>query len=306
MYCNFNPNVFKKFISLSKPIIPALSDDWKIIANRSNKLDSVTLESKQLNQVVADIDLDSFLKFIGNENITMKGLLLEGSFIIGNESPGMRKVYTADMFATYNKKSNKNKQKIKANNLVIGSKVELLCGMKGIYVGSCYRVDCKTPKKVHIIRSLNNPKFEYVETKTIKNQGDIILDEYNSRKSYIYALAITYKGMSAYKYNYYSNTKSSNFVKLEFKEYEIDIIIDKYIATSPLLKYLPTKGGIIYENIDAPLDIKKNENNETIIADSFFGRKYNHYFHYYLPEDLAQEFLELGVPKLNKSDLIKN
>ena len=301
MYCIFNTKVFNEFISKGKKIKPQLSDDWEILPNRGTKLDTITLKSKKLNQIVTDINYYNFLIFLKDYNITTEGLLLKGNFIIGNESPGMRKVYTYDMYQDYLKKF-ETKEKFNIKDLIPGSEIELLCGSVGIYMGSCYRVDLKKPKKLYVIRSKKSLDFQYVEGKSIKSQNKKVLNDLETRQNFLFAM-IT-------KYNYnkellYLENKNDKHITVDLSKFDTETIKNKYLA-----KFYDSYSDNSYKIIH------KREWQDTVSIkdvvsiyhnyltydkyDTFYHKtnRLTHDFEYEIGSKNLDEFLEIGVPNL--------
>ena len=139
-YCNFNPRLFKEFTSMKTKIKPALSDDWEIIPNTYNTNSGMMLYSEKLNQKVADIELRRFLQFSKEQNLTIQGLKLQGTYVIGND----RSVYTEEMFQKW-----KNKFELRTENIIdkkdykIGHKYKTPCGAEYIYLGTRYKANIK-------------------------------------------------------------------------------------------------------------------------------------------------------------------
>jgi len=143
MYCDFNVKLFKPFTSMKKRIQPALASDWEIIPNAYNTKGGFSLKSETLNQQVADIDLRRFLEFSKKYDLTIKGLKLQGEFIVGSD----RSVYTREHFdeyeAKYNLRMNEGKF-IDKKDLKIGHQYLTPCGAKYIYAGTFYISKGKT------------------------------------------------------------------------------------------------------------------------------------------------------------------
>jgi len=143
MYCDFNVKLFKPFTSMKTRIYPALASDWEIIPNAYNTSGGFSLKSKALNQQVADIDLRRFLEFSKKYDLTIKGLKLQGEFIVGSD----RSVYTREHFdeyeAKYNSRMNEGKF-IEKKDLKIGHQYLTPCGAKYVYAGAFYISNGKT------------------------------------------------------------------------------------------------------------------------------------------------------------------
>ena len=95
MYCDFNTDVFKPFISMGIKIKPKLADDWVISTKAYNNVnDGFGLYSPSLNQMIQDINLRRFLDFCAKEDVRIQGDKLIGKFIIGAH----RSIYTEKMY----------------------------------------------------------------------------------------------------------------------------------------------------------------------------------------------------------------
>jgi len=159
VYCDFNVKLFKPFTSMKKKIQPALSDDWEMVPDTYNTKGGFSLRSKKLNQQVADIDLRRFLQFSKEFDLVIKGLKLQGEFIVGSD----RSVYTKEHFEEYNKRYNERINEgnfIPKKDLIIGHRYLTPCGAEFVYAGARYKTSFKTdhmgktckfskPKRVH-------------------------------------------------------------------------------------------------------------------------------------------------------------
>ena len=134
-YCDFNPRLFRQFISKKEKIHPAMSDDWVMVPSPYVKLGGFSLKSEKLKQEVADIDLLRFLRFCREQNLVIEGLRLKGQYIVGND----RSVYTEGMYNTWREKFDKRTEVlINKNDAIPGHKYKTPCGKSIIYMGFRY------------------------------------------------------------------------------------------------------------------------------------------------------------------------
>ena len=139
-YCDFNPRLFKEFISMKKKIQPGMSDDWEIVPDSYNTNSGVSLKSVKLNQQVADIELRRFLRFSKEQNLTIQGLKLQGEFIVGND----RSVYTKEMFEKWKAKYEERTEVIiESKDYIPGHKYKTPCGAELVYLGQKYMSSLK-------------------------------------------------------------------------------------------------------------------------------------------------------------------
>ena len=136
MACDFNENLFKPFVSMKQKIIPAFADDWLMIPERYTTISGVALFSEKLGQKVADINVYKTLKFFSKENITLQGLRVEGSFIVGND----RTLYNSEAYKKWEDKFViKQTMNIPKADLEVGSVYETHCGTPYLYLGEVYK-----------------------------------------------------------------------------------------------------------------------------------------------------------------------
>lgn len=134
-YCDFNPRLFRSFTSMKKKIVPTMADDWEIVPNAYNIREGFSLKSEKANQQVADIVLRRFLRFCGEQNLTIKGLKLQGNFVIGND----RSVYTEEMYNTWKEKFDERTSTIiDVKDYKVGHAYKTPCGKTLVYLGSRY------------------------------------------------------------------------------------------------------------------------------------------------------------------------
>lgn len=135
MYCDFNVKLFKEFTSMKTKVKPALSDDWEIIPDAHVTNDGFKMRSEKLNQTVADIGLRRFLQFSKEQNLTIEGLKLKGTFIIGND----RSVYTEEMYNKWkNKFESRTETIIPKKDWIPGHRYRTPCGAVVHYIGAKY------------------------------------------------------------------------------------------------------------------------------------------------------------------------
>lgn len=136
MACDFNENLFKPFVSMKQKVVPAFADDWVMIPERYTTISGVSLFSEKLGQKVADINVYKTLKFFSKENITLQGLKVEGSFIVGND----RTLYNNEAYKKWEDKFViKQTMNIPKADLEVGGVYETHCGTPYLYLGEVYK-----------------------------------------------------------------------------------------------------------------------------------------------------------------------
>jgi len=166
MYCDFNPKLFKEFISIKKKIKPELADDWEIIPYSYNTNSGMMLYSEKLNQKIADIDLRRFLQFSKDQNLTIQGLKLQGTYVVGND----RSVYTKDMFNKWKDKfDTRTEIIINKKDYKVGHKYLTPCGAKVIYLGYRYVASIKDDYDYKKITKITK-KYYVCEPQTEKSK----------------------------------------------------------------------------------------------------------------------------------------
>lgn len=181
-YCDFNPRLFKPFTSKKTKIIPGMADDWEMIPDQYVKIGGFSLRSVKLNQEVADISLTRFLKFCKEQNLTIEGLKLKGSFVVGND----RSVYTVDMFNTWKEKFDiRTEVIIDKKDLIPGHLYKTPCGAEIVYLGAWHYSSNKT-KEVRVDGKGYSCNWETIIESTGKvSRKHLMLDNYNElRNSY--------------------------------------------------------------------------------------------------------------------------
>lgn len=169
MYCYINPNLFKKFQSMGKKIIPQFSDDWKIIFESYRTIKGVKLHSDKLNQTIADIPINELFHMLKHYKANLiHGEKIEGEFIVGAD----RKLYSREDYNEWHKKyGNLIQGKVLAKDLILGRKYKFKCGAEG-YLVAIDRDEKNKPiyvfgnKESKIVRS-----FYY---KNLKNVSEMI------------------------------------------------------------------------------------------------------------------------------------
>lgn len=207
-YCDFNPRLFKQFTSKHKKITPAMADDWEIIPEKFRSSGGFSLKSEKLNQEVADIDLRRFLEFCKEQNLTIEGLKLKGTFVIGND----RSVYTTEMF---------NEWKAKYD-----VRTEIIIDKKDYKVGHLYLTPCGAELIYLGVRYMSK----------IKDSGETYFDISKITKKHL----VLPKGTESDSYGYYLkplNQKFSKDLGKSKSEEEVDAILDSYYNTSMFLTY---------------------------------------------------------------------
>jgi len=143
-YCDFNPGLFRPFVSMKRDIVPAMADDWVMVPVSYTRVDGFSLKSEKLGQQVADIDLRRFLQFCAEQNLVIDSLRLQGNYIIGND----RSVYTEEMFNTWKAKFDKRTETIlDVNTCIPGHRYKTPCGKTVIYMGWRYVSRIQFPTK---------------------------------------------------------------------------------------------------------------------------------------------------------------
>ena len=125
-YCDFNAKLFKPFISMKIEITPTLSSTWTITAKSYNKNESCILSNDE-GVSIADISIKRFFQFLKEQNITLIGNKLLGTYIIGND----RSLYTVEMFNEWKEKFEKRVETlINKNDLIEGHMYKLFAEVR--------------------------------------------------------------------------------------------------------------------------------------------------------------------------------
>ena len=138
-YCDFNAKLFKPFISMKIEITPTLSSTWTITAKSYNKNESCILSNDE-GVSIADISIKRFFQFLKEQNITLIGNKLLGTYIIGND----RSLYTVEMFNEWKEKFEKRVETlINKNDLIEGHMYKTVCGSTFLYLGKRNYISAK-------------------------------------------------------------------------------------------------------------------------------------------------------------------
>jgi hypothetical protein len=283
-YCDFNPGLFRQFISKKVKIFPAMSDDWVIIPAEYVKDGGFSLKSEKLNQEVADINLLRFLQFCAEQKLVIDSLKLIGNFIVGND----RSVYTEAMYNEWVEKfTERTETIINVNDAIPGHQYKTPCGMTVIYMGFRYISRVKLDKsmsltnystvsKVHFIaKSLeihswqNTYQLESMKVKFTTDEGaiatpveiDVMMDDYytHSPEYVIFSKAMPKKGyeigLVEAKLPVLVGKKSLNGLIAESKGklYCADGINDTALYITHYIPKTSTSAGY-YFNSDVPFD----------------------------------------------------
>lgn len=177
-YCDFNPKLFKPFTSKKKKIIPTMSDDWEIINESFRGDDGLGIGSAKLNSEIHDIPVSRFLRFCKEQNISIVGNVLQGSYIVGND----RSIYTQEMFDKWKAKFDvRTEVIIKPVDYKVGHKYKTPCGMEVTYLGVRYMSKIKNSlENFHTISNITKKHFiagfKYAEILKQKFTKDLGVD----------------------------------------------------------------------------------------------------------------------------------
>jgi hypothetical protein len=110
---------------------PTLSSTWSITAQSYNRNESCILSNDE-DVSIADISIKRFFQFLKEQNITLIGNKLVGTYIIGND----RSLYTVDMYNEWREKFDKRVEtSINKNDLIEGHLYKTVCGSIFLYLG---------------------------------------------------------------------------------------------------------------------------------------------------------------------------
>jgi len=227
MYCNFNHELFKQFTSQKVKIKPALSDDWEMIPRQYRSLGGFSLRSKKLNQEVADINLMRFLKFSKEQNLTIQGLKLKGTYIVGSD----RSVYTEEMYQEYiDKFSKRTENIINKKDYKVGNKYLTPCGAEVIYLGSRYVSRMKT-RGIFNIDDCTKMTLKHYVINSDFNEKDVELSpswkiqELKMKFSKDYGTALAKEKADEYlNYLYEYDLKLVYFNKEKIKDFNLELL----------------------------------------------------------------------------------
>lgn len=248
-YCDFNPRLFRKFVSMKKDIVPAMADDWEIVPDSYNTNSGFSLKSTKLNQQVADIELRRFLRFSKEQNLTIVGLKLQGEFIVGND----RSVYTKEMFEKWKAKYDERTEVIiESANYIVGHKYKTPCGAELVYLGQKYMSSLKQSE-------VGNKNFG-VATKVAKTHLVVSADTFNKDGSW-------QKSLSYYN-RAYAEKLTQKFAKdlgQVLTQSQVDAYLEEFFDLDPSLVYL---------NDEKPSKDAKLELQEVIFTEKMFKSRY--------------------------------
>jgi hypothetical protein len=118
---------------------PTLSSTWSITAKSYNKNESCILSNDE-GVSIADISIERFFQFMLEQNVTLIGNKLQGTYIIGND----RSLYTVDMYNEWKDKFEKRVEtSINNNDLIEGHLYKTVCGSTFLYLGKRYYISAK-------------------------------------------------------------------------------------------------------------------------------------------------------------------
>jgi hypothetical protein len=120
-------------------IKPTLSSTWSITAKSYNKNESCILSNDE-GVSIADISIKRFFQFLKEQDITLVGNKLEGTYIIGND----RSLYTVEMYNEWKEKFEKRVETlINKNDLIEGHTYKTVCGSTFLYLGKRNYISAK-------------------------------------------------------------------------------------------------------------------------------------------------------------------
>lgn len=151
--CKYNTREFAPFTSGKKKIKPQPTDDWKVTTGGfKSSTDVLNLTSAKLGQTVYDIGSHSFFKFMKEENVTMNGDEIVGSFAIGTQRV-LRK--ESDYLATMATVNERKSTVIPKKDMILGHRYETVCGSTFVFAGTRYMV-----KSIHNVNGLKATKMK--------------------------------------------------------------------------------------------------------------------------------------------------
>jgi len=167
MACNFNIKLFQPFTSMKEKVTPQLADDWVI----SWVDEKSVLKSKKTNQAISDIYLTTIINFITKEDMTLKKLKIDGTFIVGKDRSLYNKSFYDEHMKKYNERFNIKEGDTKAN-LIAKKDWKILhtykapCGSKYIYAGTFYILKLISNRSKTKIGQLQKKHFYAIEKLT--------------------------------------------------------------------------------------------------------------------------------------------
>jgi len=136
-YCDYNPRLFKEFISMKTKIKPTLSSTWTLKAEQYRKLESCTLSNEE-GIKIADISIKRLLQLMKEQNVSLIADKLQGTFIIGND----RSLYTEEMYNIWKAKFEERiSTEIPLAELVEGNMYRTVCGSTLVYLGKRWSIN---------------------------------------------------------------------------------------------------------------------------------------------------------------------
>lgn len=199
-YCDFNPKLFRPFTSMKVKVEPSLSDDWEIINEQYNRIGGMGVYSKKLGIIIQDIDLRRFLRFCKEQNLTIVGNFLQGTFIVGNN----RSIYTQSMFNEWKSKFDKRTAVIiPPKDYKIGHRYKTPCGAEVVYLGSRYvskitEIGSNKALKINKVRKVHYIDYAWKFATVLKQKFSVDLgqelteEECNNKLTQYYELALHY------------------------------------------------------------------------------------------------------------------
>lgn len=169
--CKYNTKEFATFTSGKKKIKPQPTDDWRVTTGGfKNSNDVLNLTSAKLGQTVYDIGSHSFFRFMKDENVTMNGDKIVGSFAIGTQRV-LRK--ESDYHDTMSKITERKSTIIAKKDMIPGHEYETVCGSTFIFAGTRYFVKSVINKSG--IKTTQNKKYylSYIDEKYYKKVQDV-------------------------------------------------------------------------------------------------------------------------------------
>jgi len=138
-YCDYNPRLFKEFTSMKVKVKPMLSNTWTLKAQQYRKTESCILSNAE-GTSIADISMKRLLQLMKEQNISLIGDKLIGTFIIGND----RSLYTEDMYNTWKEKYEERiSTEIPIQDLIEGHMYKTVCGSTLVYLGKRYIINAR-------------------------------------------------------------------------------------------------------------------------------------------------------------------
>jgi hypothetical protein len=149
---------------------PTLSSTWSITAKSYNKNESCILSNDE-GVSIADISIKRFFQFMQEQNVTIVGNKLQGTYIIGND----RSLYTVDMLNEWKDKFDERVEtEILKTDLKEGYIYQTVCGSHLLFMGKRHYISGQI-KGTGIKISKPSSEFfvieSYDETAVWRNEG---------------------------------------------------------------------------------------------------------------------------------------